>query len=436
MNRNVIYIILGSTLLFGLVTFLLFEFKEVPDVNWRKTYLPTSKEPYGTWMFRQMLDERYGADNVYDRYKEIELSEIDTTEKALLFMIGRSIDLDYTETNSLGEFINAGHDIFISSSRLNFNYDWGPTDYRVRYKQDTSINMIYPSYSDNSYQYTFRDRSFEASSNQYYRYFLSGDLKTHSDSSHTKLLLKEIELSQEIQDILTSEEEDIEVTETDYGYIIGITEDSLGILKEWHFEGGGFVNIHLMPDIFTNDAAHQIDYLDHFNEVIGQFSYDKIIFEHPSFNTEKTDERESPIQFILGDTSLKKAYYLLLVAALLFILFRGKRKQKVIPTIAENKNTSLEYINTLGRLYEYQNQPRKLVTHMANIFHHDIKKKYFIDRNDPEFNKKLAAKSKIPKADIDIIMRTFETIMTRYDFNDNDLSLLYRRIDTFYKNCK
>ena len=238
--------------------------------------------------------------------------------------------------------------------------------------------------------------------------------------------------------MLDKEEENLneDEDEADLGYIIGITADSLAILKEWSFDGGGYVNMHLIPDYFTNDAAHQIDFLDHFNQVIGQFSYDKVIFEHPSFNTTKTDIGESPIQFILENKSLKRAYYLLLAAALLFVIFRGKRKQKIIPTIAENKNTSLEYINTLGRLYEYQNQPRKLVTHMANIFHHDIKKKYFIDRNDPEFNKKLAAKSKIPQADIDVIMRTFETIMTRYDFNDSDLSMLYRRIDTFHKNCK
>jgi len=444
---TVIIFFIVVAVVFALI-FTLYEYKEVPDVKWRQTYLPTEKEPYGTWMFRNLLNERYGSENVLDRYKDINLEEIDSSEKALLIIIGDRIDLDFAETDALANFSNTGHDIFISGTVIDFDYNWGLNNWEVGYKADSVLQVSYPSLSDNIFNFKFRTESLEDASEVYYRYFASGDLKINNLSNdstsyrsiHSGSLDWENEIFSEngLDDLLQEDNLDDYIDEEedeDAGYALGINQDSASIYKEWNFDGE-FVGLHLLPQMFINEAAHQPFFLEHFNLLIGQYNYDKIIFEHPSFNRSKKADSESPIQFILDNRSLKWSYFTMLLGALLYVIFRGKRKQRIVPTLAPNNNTSLEYVQTLGSLYEHQNKPRKLVKHMQDVFYHNIKARYFLDQHDQQFIYKLSKKSNLAITEIETIVKTFSTIKDRFEFTDSDLSLLYRRLDAFYKNCK
>ena len=68
------------------------------------------------------------------------------------------------------------------------------------------------------------------------------------------------------------------------------------------------------------------------------------------YNPYKTFNDEGPLQYILSQPALAWTWYLGLTLALLYLLFRAKRKQRVIPVLEPNHNTSLEFISTIGRL--------------------------------------------------------------------------------------
>ncbi len=44
------------------------------------------------------------------------------------------------------------------------------------------------------------------------------------------------------------------------------------------------------------------------------------------------------------------AWYTLVAAAILFVLFRGKRRQRIIPIIRRRENSSKRFIDTISRL--------------------------------------------------------------------------------------
>ena len=113
-----------------------------------------------------------------------------------------------------------------------------------------------------------------------------------------------------------------------------------------------------------------------------------------------------------------------------------KRKQNAIPILSKNENTSLEYVSTLSYLFKSQNQNDKLIHHMKDIFANTVRKKYFIDYNDPDFAIKLSKKSKIPVGEIDIIVRGFNNAENHFKFTDDQLERINSRLDTFYKNCE
>ena len=63
-NNRVLIIIGVFVLIFIGLLSLVFEIREVPDYKWRKKYELDSKEPYGLWMFSELMKHRFGEENV------------------------------------------------------------------------------------------------------------------------------------------------------------------------------------------------------------------------------------------------------------------------------------------------------------------------------------------------------------------------------------
>ena len=121
---------------------------------------------------------------------------------------------------------------------------------------------------------------------------------------------------------------------------------------------------------------------------------------------------------------------------LLFIFFRDKRNQKIIPILKSNSNTSLEYVQTIGSLYFQSGEHKKIAIQKMKVFLADIRTKYKVQTTDfnESFYVQLSIKSKVS---IGIIKEIFE----RYKFLENlstaDEQILidfYQSIETFYKN--
>ena len=63
----------------------------------------------------------------------------------------------------------------------------------------------------------------------------------------------------------------------------------------------------------------------------------------------------SPLKFLFSTPPLKLAWYLLLGFILVFVIFNGKRRMGIIPVLPARKNTSLEHIQLLSKLYHQKN---------------------------------------------------------------------------------
>lgn len=55
-NNRTILIFIAIIALMFLAGYAMFELKTVPDVNWKKNYSFSSQDPYGTMVFKEMLN--------------------------------------------------------------------------------------------------------------------------------------------------------------------------------------------------------------------------------------------------------------------------------------------------------------------------------------------------------------------------------------------
>jgi hypothetical protein len=212
--------------------------------------------------------------------------------------------------------------------------------------------------------------------------------------------------------------------------------------------GEGYFYLHSIPEVFVNESMFTQDGFDYAQSVMshlpkGHYKWHNHLNEWDIANDvdpEDSDniKKESPIQYILKDQNLRYAYLVLLFALLVYILFKTKRKQKIIPTIEPNENSSLEFVETVSKLYLKQDKHYKFIIHYEQSFIHFIKDKYYISSQniDEDYIDSVALKSDISSELIQKIFKEFKKAKTSYSYSTDNLIALHKKIEYFYKHCK
>ncbi|SIT25736.1 hypothetical protein SAMN05421786_11572 [Chryseobacterium ureilyticum] len=101
------------------------------------------------------------------------------------------------------------------------------------------------------------------------------------------------------------------------------------------------------------------------------------------------------MRFILGNPALKYAWWLFLGGLVLFIFFNAKRKQRIVPVIEPLRNTSLDFVKSIGNLYLQEGDFHDMMAKKAQYFLNKVRIDLLIDTQnlDEEFAKKLQLKT-------------------------------------------
>jgi hypothetical protein len=104
------------------------------------------------------------------------------------------------------------------------------------------------------------------------------------------------------------------------------------------------------------------------------------------------------MRFILSNSALKYAWWVLLGGLLLFIFFNAKRKQRIVPIIEPLKNTSVDFVKSIGNLYLQEGDFHDMMAKKAQYFLNKVRMDLLIDTQnlDEEFAKKLHLKTGKP----------------------------------------
>ena len=143
------------------------------------------------------------------------------------------------------------------------------------------------------------------------------------------------------------------------------------------------------------------------------------------------------MQFILKVPALFAALVLLIVGLVLYMVFQSKRRQRIIPPVETNENSSVEFIETVSKLYFQQKRHDKLIKHKEQIFLSFIRHHYYVSspKVTKEFVKKVSHKSGISEDRTRDIFKSFQRGKTNQFVTEEELITLYNKLEYFYKNC-
>jgi hypothetical protein len=120
------------------------------------------------------------------------------------------------------------------------------------------------------------------------------------------------------------------------------------------------------------------------------------------------------------------------------MIFYGKRKQRAIPILLENKNNTIDFINTIGALFLKVGDNQKIAIYKMRYFLNFIKLKYYLvsNNNSEDFIRKIAIKSNVNYSDIFEIFEQYKLIEIRKGLTKSELNEFHNSLIKFYKNCK
>jgi hypothetical protein len=123
---------------------------------------------------------------------------------------------------------------------------------------------------------------------------------------------------------------------------------------------------------------------------------------------------------------------------LLYILFGGKRRQRIIPEIKPNQNSSVAFTETVARLYLQKHDNKNVADKMITYFFEFIRNNYFLNTNvgNKEFITALSRKSGVSEENTIALFNAINTANQSITIDDYQLLSLNEQIQQFYKKRK
>ncbi len=206
--------------------------------------------------------------------------------------------------------------------------------------------------------------------------------------------------------------------------------------------GKGYFYIHFNPILLTNLYLSREPGKRYTERMLQHLPDSKIIWDAASTDF-KWDfdfyggRSETPLGFILSRKALRNAWYLILSMVLLFVLFRAKRRQRIIPILPANRNTTLEFTETIGNFYFNENNPKELGQQRVKLFMDFLRFKYRIRTSLPasEIIPGIAIKSQVPEHLLQRIFELNDKISTLSIVHTEEIIEQDQLLTQFYQIC-
>ena len=144
-------------------------------------------------------------------------------------------------------------------------------------------------------------------------------------------------------------------------------------------------------------------------------------------------ESPTPLRFILREPALRWSYYLGMGILLSFVLFSMKRRQRAIPVVEPPANTSLQFAETVARLYYGQRDHLDLARKKISYFYEWLREQYQMPAGavDELYLQRLIRKSGKPEAEVRSLFAYIQQIEQRRALAPEDLLLLQHKLESF-----
>ena len=371
--------------------------------SFKETFSKKDKAPFGTYVLYDQLDLLFNRNVVHtekDNFENVWQGISDTG--ALYVSVSKNLFLTEAGEKAMLSFVENGNSLFLSSQHIDSTLldslgckvvEPSPASETLANMKYTAVKMDAAVYADTG-QYTY----FYLPFNSYFEKF---------DTSITSVLGKN-ELGQP---------NFIEV-----------------------FYGKGRFFLHCEPRALSNYFLLQKNNYQYLQSI---FSFTGAVPEHlywDDYYNKKNyppsgKDGKSGISLLLQYPAMAWAFWLLVLALVIYILFGGKRRQRIVEPVVPNTNTTVAFTETVGHLYLQKKDNRNIAGKMIMYFQEHIRKQYFLNTSqvNDSFLATLSRKSNVPRETTEKLFTYIQEVQQAEQITDEELLSLNQQLENFYK---
>lgn len=368
----------------------------------KETFAKKDKNPFGSYVFYNQLKQVFYQNELNSKKENFETVWRQISDTASVYiLISKNVFLSEAGQKAMLDYVNDGNCLFISSENIDSSLldSLGckvnePTYAGLENMKYTSVNLDTAFYDDAS-AYTYFYVPF---ANHFVQY----------DTSITNVLGTN------------------EVGEANYLEV---------------FYGKGRFYLHCEPRALGNYFLLQKNNYQYLQNL---FAFTALRPEHVYWDDYYNKKNYPPseqgsksgIQLLLQYPATARAFWLVLLLLAVYILFGGKRRQRIVESIPSNTNTTVAFTETVGHLYLQKKDNRNIADKMIMYFMEHIRKQYYLNTSqvNDDFITTLSRKSNVPKEISEDLFRSINLVHNSFEITDQQLLLLNQQIDIFYKN--
>ncbi len=370
----------------------------------QETFAGSDKNPFGGFIARSQLEAMYYRNNIRDKKKSFDKTWNDIGDTASLYVcMTPRLYVNEDERTAMLNYVYAGNTLFIAANI--FDEDLLS---QVKCTQYTSVLNFFDSYDSLRNTNT---TALDTNYSYYYKPFKNSF--NFTDSIFTKVL---------------------GVNETGKPNFI------------LYYHGRGKLILHCDPKAFSNYfllKENNYKYMQHAFSYTSSYPdhiywddyYRKLRGRRPGSNSSDGEGSFSSFSVILANNALAWAFWLSLLLLLLYILFAGKRRQRIIEKIKPNENATVTFAETIGRLYLQKKDNKNIAEKMITYFNEYVRNNYFVNTNvtNNDFITTLSRKSGVEYSKVESLYRAIHQINNNTEVDDYQLLSLNEQIQHFYK---
>lgn len=376
-------------LLFGVLV-LLDYFRPNP-VDWTRSFSNKDKIPFGTYALYELLPDIFENETVELVRQPVFNHLQDTTRTGNYIFISQSFMTDSLDTNLLLDFVARGNQVFIAAEWFTPNLA-DTLGFYTGILDDTNPDSTALSFTSPSLQ-------------KKYTYPPNNDIRY-------------IELNDS-------------VSYTPLG------QNGAGMLNFMQLPfGEGSFYISTVPLAFTNYSLLTLNESEYAATALSYLPVQPVFWDE--YQKQGRFENNSVFRVLMSHQSLKWAYYLALFTLLLFLLFKSKRTQRIIPVIEPPRNTTLDFVKVIGSLYYNHGNHKNIAQKKIAFFQEYLRTHYNISGNkwNNEMLERVVTKSGAEQGLVTTIFNLIESIRQSNNIGEQTLMILNVNLEEFYKQTK
>jgi hypothetical protein len=373
-------------------------------IDWSLSFSKQDTKPFGTKMLYELLPAAFDEDVLKTSHGTFTEFFADyETSGTNLIVINNEFEPDDTDISELVHLLDEGNNLFLAVSAISDTIKrLLNIDYQERYGAgDFFIDSV---------SFNLSNRKLKTHLGYWYKKAITNNYFTSYDTLATTVL----------------------------GF------NNLGktnFIKVRYGAGDAFINLN--PQAFTNYNLLIKDNYEYAFKCLSYLPHQATVWdEHYKYkylvNSSNSSGQPSIFSFILDRTPLRIAWYVLLIGVMIFFLFGSARRQRVVPIIKAPVNSTVTFIETIGRLYFSRKNHLDIAKKRFSYLQEFIRTKYYINTShmNDELYQQLADKSSIPIRAIRQLFDMGINLNNIQRISEEDLEQFNRRIEFFYEQCQ